>query len=113
MNGKHFAGQFVIALASLAAAGTVLAQGATPQAAPTGLTRAEVIADLNLWKRAGLHTYQSGESQEMFNPAYERALAEYQRLRSGPEYLAEVRRVAGERGETVAGAVNRSAQQVQ
>lgn len=112
MNGKHIVGKYVVALVSLVAAGTVLAQDATPQAPTTGqLSRAEVIADLNLWKRVGLQAYTNrGDSYEFFNPAYERALAEYQRLRNGPEYLAEVRRVANERGETLAGTVTRSAQ---
>lgn len=111
MNGKHMVGKYVVALVSLAAAGTVLAQDSTAVAPTTSkLTRAEVIADLSLWKRAGLQAYQGGESHDTFSPAYERSLAEYQRLRNGPEYLAEVRRIANERGETLAGTVTRSAQ---
>lgn len=85
MNGKHIVGKYLVALGSLAAAGTVLAQDAAPQA-PTGqLSRVEVVADLNLWKRVGIEAYTNrGDSYEFFNPAYERALAEYQRLRNGP-----------------------------
>lgn len=67
-----------------------------------GLSRAEVLADLVLYRRAGLDAFGTGEAASLGNPGYARALSEYQRLRSGPEYLAEVRRLGGQ-ADTVAG----------
>lgn len=58
------------------------------------MTRAEVLADLNLWSRAGLRDYQMGESTYAGDPAYERRLAEYHRMRDGPEFQAEVSRLS-------------------
>ncbi len=57
---------------------------------------AEVMADWNLWQRAGLGRYQVGEGSPANDPMYAQRLAEYQRLRSGPAYVAEVRRLGGE-----------------
>src|SRR3546814_19626070 len=56
-------------------------------------TRAEVNADLVLWKRAGLDKLWRGHgSPDTFTPQYKAAYAEYVRLRSGPEYQQEVQR---------------------
>ncbi|WP_234026618.1 DUF4148 domain-containing protein [Melaminivora suipulveris] len=66
------------------------------QAQPSSVSRAEVLADLALYRRAGLDAFDTGEASSLGNPGYARALAEYQRLRSGPEYLAEVRRYGGD-----------------
>ncbi|MCQ9617333.1 DUF4148 domain-containing protein [Paenalcaligenes niemegkensis] len=56
-------------------------------------TRAEVQADLVLWKRAGLDKFWRGRgSPDTFRPQYKAAYAEYVRLRSGPEYQQEVQR---------------------
>ncbi|MBO9678851.1 MAG: DUF4148 domain-containing protein [Acidovorax sp.] len=74
--------------------------GALP-AAQGQLSRAEVQADLNLWSRAGLAGSASGDRQQSADPAYAERLATYQRLRSGPEYLAEVSRL--QTGSSVAG----------
>ena len=60
------------------------------------VTTAEVMADWNLWQRAGLGRYQVGEGSPANDPMYAQRLAEYQRLRSGPEFGAEVRRLGGE-----------------
>lgn len=99
--------QQLIAALIVTAAGSAMAQPATYNDledlpfTPT-LTRAEVIADLNLWKRAGLDQFVVGESFDTTSAEYLRAHAVYQRLRSGPEYAAEVRRVAGQRNELAA-----------
>lgn len=64
-----------------------------------GLSRAEVLADTHLWVRAGLADYGLGELNEAHydrDPVYAARLAEYRRLRSGPEYQAEVRRLGGQ-----------------
>lgn len=55
-----------------------------------------MIADANLWHRAGLDKFQEGERSLASDPVYQERLAEYQRLRSGPEYVAEVRRLGGD-----------------
>lgn len=54
-------------------------------------TRAEVRADLELWKRAGMKKLYRGHP-DTFSPKYKAAYAEYVRLRSGPEYQQEVQR---------------------
>lgn len=89
----------ILALSAAAAAtGTALAQVAPPPAglaSPYGpsLTRAEVLADLALWKRAGVDRYWRGEeTPDIYSPEYKAAFSEYFRLRSGPEYQAEVQR---------------------
>ncbi|MDA8523518.1 DUF4148 domain-containing protein [Acidovorax sp. NCPPB 4044] len=104
MNRKH-----LIAIATLAFAGATAATAAPvsqeDMAGPIPLTevqnqqplsRAEVVADWNLWKKAGLDKYQAGDRSVMNDPMYQQRLAEYQRLRSGPEYVAEVRRQGGD-----------------
>ena len=52
--------------------------------------RAEVIADLHLWRQAGL---DSTPEYDVQSPAYQAKLATYQQLRSGPAFAAEVERV--------------------
>ena len=93
----------VALMLALAAGATSLAQAQTPaQAQPAAsyhgqsLTRAEVRADLALWKRAGLERFWRGEaSPDIYSREYRVAYAEYVRLRSGPEYQAEVQRQGG------------------
>ncbi len=100
----------ILALAALAFAGAASAApasqedwfGAEPAAQGKPLSRAEVAADLALWSRAGLRNVGQGDHSFIADPANEQRLAEYRRLRSGPEYLAEVRRQGGE-ASTVAG----------
>ncbi|TKR53250.1 DUF4148 domain-containing protein [Allopusillimonas ginsengisoli] len=59
-------------------------------------TRAKVRADLALWKKAGLDKFHSGENTpNTFSREYRSAYAEYVRMRSGPEYNAEVQRQSG------------------
>ena len=93
-------------LAAPAFAETPLSQEAWGVTAPVAqggtLSRAEVLADLVLWRRAGLDAFAPGEAASLSNPAYASRFAEYQRLRSGPEYLAEVSRQGGG-ARTVAG----------
>lgn len=49
-------------------------------------TRAEVRADLALWKKAGLDKFWAGESTpDTFSREYRAAYAEYVRLRNSPE----------------------------
>ena len=95
------------AIAALAVASVGIAHAATDSSgvyrpdAPTGLTRAEVEADLALWQRAGLAHYTNSEdSSATLSPQYQRQMAQYQQWRSGPEFRAEVQRHGG---TTIAG----------
>jgi len=58
-----------------------------------GLSRAEVIADLALWRRAGLDRYEAlSRSYNLETPAYRAALEEYQRLRNSEQFQIEVQK---------------------
>ncbi len=91
-NRKH-----LIAIATIAFAGATAATAApvsqeewagpapvASQYSQQPLSRAEVIADANLWRRAGLDKFQMGERSLASDPVYQERFAEYQRLRSGP-----------------------------
>ncbi|WP_255772794.1 DUF4148 domain-containing protein [Paracandidimonas lactea] len=84
--------------AAVLLATTTMAVSAQPLSSAFGepKTRAEVRADLALWKKAGLDNFWAGESTpDTFSREYRSAYAEYVRMRSGPEYNAEVRRQSG------------------
>lgn len=91
----------VLALAA-GVSGTALAQQVAVAGAPAtaltspygpSLTRAEVLADLALWKRAGVDKFWRGEATpDIYSREYKTAFSEYVRLRSGPDYQAEVQR---------------------
>nr|WP_321329763.1 DUF4148 domain-containing protein [Alcaligenes faecalis] len=85
-------------LAAVLLATTTMAVSAQPHTSASGepKTRAEVRADLALWKKAGLDKFWAGESTpDTFSREYRSAYAEYVQLRSGPEYNAEVQRQSG------------------
>ena len=73
--------------------------------APTersGLSRIEVRADVAMWQRSGMdHFYRGRGPIDVFSPAYRRSYAEYQRLKNGPEYQAEVERLRAEAASKV------------
>lgn len=114
-NTKHLIAIAAIAAASFAGTASAATHsqedwfGAEPVAQGTSLSRAEVTADLALWNRAGLSNYNSGDNSHFADPAYEQHLAEYRRLRSGPEYLAEVRRQGGDVNAVASSAMVRTA----
>lgn len=59
-----------------------------------GLTRAEVQADLAVWKRAGVDRFwHQNETPDIYSREYRMAYAEYVRLRSGAEYQQELERL--------------------
>lgn len=104
MNSKHLIAITTLAFAS---AGVAIAQpisredwaGPTPIAAEQRqqpLSRVEVQADWNLYQRAGLSEYQTGERSINADPLFDERLAQYQNARSGPEYVAEIRRLGGD-----------------
>lgn len=57
------------------------------------LSRAEVIADLALWRRSGADRYEElSRSYGLETKAYEAAYQEYLRLRGGDAFQAEVQK---------------------
>jgi len=90
-----------LAALTLGFAGTAMAQEAvSPSSSATaGLSRAEVLADLEMWHQAGM-TYLPSPSADRdisYNSAeYQRGLARYQQLRSGPAYREAVARLEGQ-----------------
>jgi hypothetical protein len=66
-----------------------LVQGDQYQAPAAGKTRAEVKADLELWKRSGMARF-SGITTAAFTSAYEAAYQNYLRLKLGDDYQAPV-----------------------
>lgn len=111
MNCKHLIAAAAIAITGVGAANAQVSQeswgGPEPIAASPavstmtpqpqqGVARVEVQADWALWQRAGLGSYQMGERSLASDPVYQQRLAEYQRMRSGPEYLAEIQRLGGD-----------------
>lgn len=75
--------------------GTAMAGEAYPPSAKDegrAITRAEVLADLEMWNSAGLNKYPSahGYPEITQTSEYQNSLREYRRLRNGPEYQAAV-----------------------
>lgn len=60
--------------------------------APSTLTRAEVQADLALWRRAGVEQLAALDSFDPTNPNTAAHIAQYKQWRAGPEYRAELAR---------------------
>lgn len=63
--------------------------------APGAMSRAEVAADTNLWIKSGMSQVANQDSFDPSNPAYRAQMAAYQRMRNGPEFVAEVQRLKG------------------
>lgn len=74
------------------------------------LSRAEVQADLNLWRRAGLETASLPDTADSTSPASARQVAAYQRARHSGVYTAELQRVQGTTGSAAAGSATPAAQ---
>ena len=91
----------VIAIATLAtfATGAALAQGANDIPSDRPLTRAEVIADLEIYIESGLRDLGMQEDPELGSPRYEAARARYAALRLAPTFAARVQQIAQQRGE--------------
>ncbi|WP_143684801.1 hypothetical protein [Variovorax sp. KK3] len=74
-----------------------------PADAPTGaVSRAEAVADLNMWLRAGLGQTAYREGYDPMRADNRARMAMYQRLRNGPEYQAELSRLTGTGERTTA-----------
>jgi len=64
------------------------------------MSRAEVLADLQIWKQSGMAAFTDGEaSADAYSASYRAAQARYVALRSSPEFAQLVSRIARERGE--------------
>jgi len=66
---------------------------------PGAVDRATVAADRNLWLRAGLGNY--GDYADM-DPLRAQRMANYTRMRNGPEFMAELNRIEGAKSRTTA-----------
>lgn len=83
---------------------------ASSRTAAGTLSRAEVQADLNLWRRAGLETAAIADTADSNAPRYAQQVAAYQRARHSGVYTAELQRVQGTTGSAAAGQATPSAQ---
>lgn len=89
---------FCVATAALAAdLGPASESGAAMAAAP--LSRAEVLADLQVWRESGLAELHGGDDPAIFHPRYDACTARYLALRASPAFATLVQRIAQERGE--------------
>jgi hypothetical protein len=59
------------------------------------MSRVEVAADTRLWIRSGMGQVANRDSFDPTSPAYRDQMAAYQRMRSGPAFMAEVQRLQG------------------
>lgn len=66
------------------------------------VSRAEVLADLEIYRQSGLAALDSRDSPDFYSTDYQKAQARYKALRSSPAFAMAVARIAQERGETVA-----------
>lgn len=64
-------------------------------------SRAEVIADLEIYRKSGLAEMDSRDDAQVFGAAYQTAQARYQALRASPEFASLVTKIAKARGESV------------
>lgn len=55
-------------------------------------SRAEIIADLALWRRAGVDRYAYANSYSLDNEAYQAAYQHYLRLRNSDEFQIEIQK---------------------
>jgi hypothetical protein len=67
---------------------------------PGAESRAEVAADLRLWIKSGMSQVANSDSFDPTSAAYRSQMAAYQRMRNGPEFLAEVQRFQGKTATT-------------
>jgi hypothetical protein len=91
-------------------AGSAMAQpivvSVPPAVAATSqpLSRAEVMADLHIWRLSGMQAarYFSDYHDER-NPQYQAALARYQAMRSSPDFAALVEKLRADPSASVVG----------
>jgi hypothetical protein len=71
------------------------------EAAQAPVTRAEVLADLQIWRESGMAALSDGEEGRADTPAYRVATANYAARRAAPSFAALVLRIAQRLGEKV------------
>jgi hypothetical protein len=80
---------------------------------PHTLSRAEVLADIQIWRESGLAELQHSDMPDVYSAEYQRASAKYQALRKSPRFAELVQSIAAKRGEVVAGTTSNAAKTVQ
>ena len=66
------------------------------------LTRAEVLADLEIWRLSGMAGLGNGDADvDPGSPQIASALAKYHQMLESPEFAQRVMRIARKRGEAV------------
>ena len=91
----------VAALFTLGAGHAAMAEdsySAQPLPATSTVTRAEVLADLQVYRESGLAEVDRGESQDTTSAAYAQAKAKYEQLRGSSHYNDLVQQIAARRG---------------
>lgn len=73
-----------------------------PLPATSTVTRAEVLADLQIYRESGLADLDRGEAQDTTSAAYAQAKAKYAQLRASSHYTELVQQIAARRGESSA-----------
>lgn len=90
--------------ATLAAAFTTTQTATAAEAPEVPKTRAEVIADTQIWRESGLAALQETDSTDFHTDAYLQAQRRYERTHASPRFAELVEQIARERGERVVAA---------
>jgi Domain of unknown function (DUF4148) len=105
MSIKHL---FAAVITALGVSAT-LAQESAPEVwtkftevnLPQSRSRAEVLAELEIYRRSGLAELDRVESPEVFSEKYRVASARYAAMRSSQEFASLVQAIAERRGDVV------------
>ena len=94
-------------VATLCSAYVTAASAADAAAAAAPLTRAEVLADLEVWQLAGMPGLARGDGDiDLHIAEYMAAHTRYQQMVQSPDFAQRVTRIARKRGERVDVAAN-------
>jgi hypothetical protein len=91
----------VCLVAPFCLAGTALAQDAAPAAAERALSRAEVLADLQVWHESGMAALHGGDEPAIFHPNYQATVQRYAALRESPAFALLVQRIESARSGAI------------
>ena len=83
---------------ALLALGMNVARANETQELPS-ISRAEVLADLEVWRESGAASAQGNGEADPESAAFRQAVARYNTLRAAPEFAQRVERIARQRGE--------------
>ena len=101
MNTKLIIALLTTGLAAGAAVAHDIDDGAGAGAGGRPLTRAEVIADLEIYVQSGLRDLDMQDGSRFGGPDEAAARARYEALRRAPAFAARVQEIARQRGEAV------------